>query len=87
MTYIKYLKDFQMILLVILENVMKYMARLTLADKAMIVIENNEGENEVICTYRISDKNEINRYFSLKVDSEEDIFVICNNDDKILSIR
>lgn len=65
-----------------LENVMKYMARLTLSDKAMIVMENNEGENEVICTYRISDKNEINRYFSLKVDSGEDIFVISNSDDK-----
>lgn len=65
-----------------LENVMKYMARLTLADKAMIVMENNEGENEVICTYRISDKSEINRYFSLKVDSGEDIFVISNSDDK-----
>lgn len=65
-----------------LENIIKYMARLTLADKAMIVMENNEGENEVICTYRISDKSEINRYFSLKVDSEEDIFVINNSDDK-----
>ena len=63
-----------------IENVMKYMARLTLADKAMIVTENSKGENDVICTYRISDKNEINRYFSLKVDSEEDIFVISNND-------
>ena len=63
-----------------IENVMKYMARLTLADKAMIVIENNEGENEVICTYRINDKNETNRYFALKLDSEEDIFFICNND-------
>ena len=60
-----------------LKNVMKYMARLTLADKAMIIMENSEGENDIICTYRISDKNEINRYFSLKVDSEEDIFVIC----------
>ena len=69
-----------------LENVMKYMARLTLADKAMIVMENNEGENDVICTYRISDKNEINRYFSLKVDSEEDIFVICNNDEKFYQL-
>ncbi|WP_242954068.1 diguanylate cyclase [Clostridium puniceum] len=69
-----------------LENVMKYMARLTLADKAMIVMENNEGENDVICTYRISDKNEINRYFSLKVDSDEDIFVISNNDEKFYQL-
>lgn len=63
-----------------IKNVIKYMARLTLADKAMIVTENNQGGNEVICTYRISDKNEINRYFSLKVDSKEDVFVICKND-------
>lgn len=65
-----------------IKNVMKYMARLILADKAMIVIENNKGENEVICTYRISDKNEINRYISLKLDSEEDMFFICNNDSR-----
>ncbi|OPJ58196.1 diguanylate cyclase [Clostridium chromiireducens] len=70
-----------------LENVIKYMARLTLADKAMIVIENNEGENDVICTYRISDKNEINRYFSLKVDSDEDVFVISNNDTRIYQLE
>lgn len=69
-----------------LENVMKYMARITLADKGMIVMENNEGENEVICTYRISDKSEVNRYFSLKVDSEEDIFVISNNDEKFYQL-
>ena len=68
-------------------NVMKYMARLTLADKAMIVTENNEGENEVICTYRISDKNEINRYFSLKLDSEEDVFFICNNDSRFYQLE
>lgn len=69
-----------------IENVMKYMARLTLADKAMIVTENNEGENDVICTYRISDINEINRYFSLKVDSEEDIFIISNNDSRFYQL-
>jgi len=69
-----------------LENVMKYMARLTLADKAMIVMENNEGGNDIICTYRISDKNEINKYFSLKVDSEEDIFVISNNNEKFYQL-
>lgn len=69
-----------------LKNVMKYMARLTLADKAMIIMENSEGENDIICTYRISDKNEINRYFSLKVDSEEDIFVICNKNEKFYQI-
>lgn len=63
-----------------LKNIIKYMARITLADKAMLVIENSAGENEVICTYRISDKNEINRYFSLKVDSGEDKLIICNHD-------
>lgn len=70
-----------------IKNVMKYMARLTLAEKAMIVTENKDGENDIICTYRISDKNEINRYLSLKVDSEEDIFVICNNDAKFYQLE
>ena len=69
-----------------IKNVMKYMARLTLADKAMIVTENNEGENQVICTYRMSDKNEINKYFSLKLDSEEDTFFICNNDSRFYQL-
>lgn len=69
-----------------IQNVIKYIARLTLADKAMIVTENNEGETDVICTYRISDETEINRYFSLKVDSEEDIFVISNNDNRFYQL-
>jgi diguanylate cyclase (GGDEF)-like protein len=70
-----------------IENIIKYMARLTLSDQAMLVIENNEGKNEVICSYRINDKNEINKYFSLKFDSKEDIFVICNTDDKIYKLE
>ena len=65
-----------------LEYLVKYIARMTLANKAMLVIENTTGENDVICAYRISDKNEINRYFSLKVDSGEDALLICNNDDR-----
>lgn len=63
-----------------MENVMKYMARITLADKALLVVENNDGENNIICTYRLNDKNEIDRYFSLKLDSEEDVIVISNNE-------
>ncbi len=70
-----------------IKNIMKYMARLTLAEKAMIVTENNEGENQVICTYRISDKNEIDRYLSLKVDLEEDVSVICNNDSRFQQLE
>ncbi|WP_271811554.1 diguanylate cyclase [Clostridium beijerinckii] len=69
-----------------IKNVMKYMARLILADKAMIVTENEQGENDVICTYRISDKNEINRYLSLKVDSDEDTFAICSNDPRFYQL-
>lgn len=66
-----------------LEYVVKYMARITLANKAMLVIENTTGENDVICAYRISDKSEINRYFSLKIDSGEDTLIICNNDERL----
>ncbi len=69
-----------------MENIIKYISRLVLADKAMIVTESNEGENDIICTYRISDKNEVNRYFSLKVDSEEDIFIVCNNDTRFYQL-
>ena len=69
-----------------IENVIKYMAKLTLADKAMLVTENSEDENHVICTYRISDKNEINRYFSLKFDSDEDVFIIFNNDKRLYQL-
>lgn len=65
-----------------MKNILKYMARLTLADQAMIVTENEEGKNNVICTYRISEKNEINRY-TLKVESEEDTFIVINNDAKL----
>ncbi|WP_294404448.1 diguanylate cyclase [uncultured Clostridium sp.] len=65
-----------------MENIMKYMARITLADKALLAVENNDGENNIICTYRLNDKNEIDRYFSLKLDSEEDVIVISNNENR-----
>ena len=65
-----------------MENVIKYMARITLADKALLVVENNDGENNIICTYRLNDKNETDRYFSLKLDSEEDVIVISNNENR-----
>lgn len=65
-----------------MEKVIKYMARITLADKAILIVENKEGENNVICTYRINDKNEIERYFSLKLDSEDDVIVISNDENR-----
>lgn len=66
-----------------IKNVVKYMARITLADKAILVVENNYGQNNIICTYRLSDKKETDRYFSLKLDSEEDVIVITNNQNRI----
>ncbi|OOM73491.1 diguanylate cyclase [Clostridium sp. BL-8] len=69
-----------------MENIIKYISRLVLADKAMIITESNEGGNDIICTYRINDKNEINKYFSLKVDTEEDVFIICNNDTRFYQL-
>ncbi|WP_238917970.1 diguanylate cyclase [Clostridium sp. YIM B02555] len=66
-----------------IKNVLKYMARVTLADKAMIVTENNENMNNVICTYRVNEEDEINRYISVNIDSEDDIFIISNNDIKL----
>ncbi|MBW6408637.1 GGDEF domain-containing protein [Clostridium weizhouense] len=77
------LKNFSSDIIKNLETILKYFARITLANKAMIVMENNIGENEVICEYRISDKNEIQKYFSLKVDSTQDVLIISNNDNRI----
>ncbi|MGN2369812.1 diguanylate cyclase [Clostridium cagae] len=69
-----------------LENLLKYIARITLSDKALLTVENNFGENEVICEYRIEDKKEILKYFSLKVNPNKEIVIIsndCNNKDKM----
>ncbi|WP_252212721.1 diguanylate cyclase [Clostridium sp. CMCC3677] len=69
-----------------LENLLKYIARITLSDKALLTIENNFGENEVICEYRIEDKKEILKYFSLKVNPNKEIVIIsndCNNKSKM----
>ncbi|MGN0144316.1 MAG: tetratricopeptide repeat-containing diguanylate cyclase, partial [Clostridium sp.] len=65
-----------------IENIVKYMARLTLSDKAVLVMEDSDGENKVLCSYRISDKEEIDRYFSFKLDSDEDVIIVDNNDNK-----
>lgn len=81
------LKNFSSDIIKNLETILKYFARMTLANKAMIVMENNFGENEVICEYRISDKNEIQKYFSLKVDSAQDVLVISNNDSRVNRIN
>lgn len=66
-----------------IESLMKYMARITLADKAVFAVENNRGKNNVICTYRVNDKNEIDRYFSLKFDSEDDVVLIENSENTL----
>ena len=70
-----------------MDNMLKYMARLTLSDKAILIIENNSGENKVLCTYRISDKEEIDRYFSLKLDSDEDVIMISNNNNRFEQVE
>lgn len=64
-----------------LENLLKYIARVTLADKALLTIENNFGENEVICEYRIKNKKEISKYFLLKVNPNKEIIIISNDYD------
>ena len=69
----------------IVENiklVLKYMARITLADKAIFFVENSDGENNILCTYRINDKNETDRFLSLKLDSKEDAVVISNHENR-----
>ncbi|MDO5515981.1 MAG: diguanylate cyclase [Clostridium sp.] len=64
-----------------LKSLLKYMARITLADKAVIIAETNEGKNSAICSYRISGNNEVSKYLLWKLDGDEDIVVLENNDD------
>ena len=66
-----------------LEILLKYMARITFANKGVIIVENNEGKNNAICSYRISGDNEISKYLLWKLESEEDIVVLENNDDSL----
>ena len=65
-----------------MKNIVKYMAKTILADKALLVIEDKNGENNIICSYRVNDKNETDRYLSLKFDSDDDVIVISNNESK-----
>lgn len=69
-----------------LENLLKYMARITLADKGVIIAENNEGKNSVICSYRISGNNEVSKYLLWKLDGDEDIVTLENNDDSFAQL-
>ena len=39
----------------------------------LVIVENNEGKNNAICSYRISGDNEISKYLLWKLESEEDI--------------
>ncbi|AOR24899.1 diguanylate cyclase [Clostridium taeniosporum] len=64
-----------------LDELLKYTARLTLADKALLTVENNFGENRVICKYRIRNDDEIKKYIALKINSNKDIITICNDYD------
>ena len=63
------------------------MARLTLSDKAILVIEDSDGENKVLCTYRLNDKEEIDKYTSFKLNSDEDITIVENNDNKFEQVQ
>ena len=64
-----------------LKILLKYMARITFANKGVIIREDNEGNNSVISSYRVSKENEISKYLLWKLESEEDITVLENNDD------
>lgn len=65
-----------------INNVIKYMARITLANKALLAIEDDKGNNNIISMYRINDKNEINYYLSLNNESMSESILICNKDIK-----
>ncbi|MBE6063479.1 MAG: diguanylate cyclase [Clostridium butyricum] len=66
-----------------LKNILKYMARITFANKGVIIAENNEGVNKAVCSYRIIGQNEINKYLSWKFESEEDTVLLENNNDSL----
>lgn len=62
-----------------LENIIKYIAKITLSDKAALFIENENGESEVICNYRITNIDKVESHFSSKIESQDNVLIISKN--------
>lgn len=62
-----------------LDSLLKYIARVTLANKALIVIEDDYGKGEAICNLGIKEIEKIKKYISLKSECNKEITTLCNN--------
>ncbi|MBE6071716.1 MAG: diguanylate cyclase [Clostridium butyricum] len=62
-----------------LENIIKYIAKITLSDKAVLFIENENGESEAICNYRVTNIDRIKSYFSSKIESQDNVLIISKD--------
>lgn len=65
-----------------LNNLIKYMARITLANKALLALEDDQGNNNIISMYRINDINESNYYISLNNESMSESILISNKNSR-----
>lgn len=63
-----------------LNNIVKYIAQITLSNKAILLMENEYGENEVICSYKFSNINMIKSYCNNRIESQDDVYIISQND-------
>lgn len=47
---------------------------------AVLLIENENGENEAVCSYKITDINTIKLHFNNKIESQDDVLILSQND-------
>ena len=63
-----------------LESIVKYISKMTLSNKALLLMENENGDNDVICSYMINNISTVKTYFNNKVESEEDVLILSEDD-------
>ena len=63
-----------------LENIIKYISKITLSNKAILLMENENGDNDVICSYMINNINTVKSFFNNKIESQEDALILSEND-------
>ncbi len=59
-----------------LENVIKYLARVTLSDKAILLSTDSEGNRRVICNYRVSNVERMQKIVNILPESRDKITII-----------
>lgn len=63
-----------------LGSIVKYISKITLSNKALLLIENENGENEVVYSYRINNVNTVKSYFNNKIESQDNVLILSEND-------